>query len=228
LHQSPNKTNEKGLMLHIGCLIQTLMPNRILILLLCTFLMLFSASKMDAQTKGYYLIFSARAPSFHPFSIGGHAFVSWGKNVTDSLVLVSETYGFYPKADGNLLDYIGQLEPGRVVTGLTPNSKGQKLKQLVVPVDSLTWEHTICQAEGWNGRAYNLIYNNCVDYIAFVAEEVQLRTPRTDNLFGLPRNPVKYVKKLWRKNKRRVAKPPVIKFGSGETNTGTILPGANN
>lgn len=201
------------------------MPNRILILISCCLLMLFSASGMNAQTAGHYLIFSARAPSFRPFSIGGHAFVSWGKKVTDSLVFVSETYGFYPKVGGNLLNYIGQLEPGRVVQGLSLNSKGQKLKQLVVPVDSLTWEHTICQAEGWNGRAYNLIYNNCVDYIAFVAEVVQLHTPRTDNLFGLPHNPVKYIKKLWRKNKRRVAKPPMIQFGSGEINPGTVLPG---
>jgi hypothetical protein len=164
------------------------------------------APALFAQDGAYLLVFSARNASWKPFSIGGHAFVTWARIGKNQQMHLVETYGFYPNQKKNMFQAITSLESGQVIEGYLLNSKGKRTYQLKVQVDSTTWTQSLCNAEGWNGRAYNLIYNNCNDFLSAVAEQAGLKTPKTNNLFGFPRNPVKYIKKLWRKNKNRVGR----------------------
>jgi hypothetical protein len=161
---------------------------------------------VTAQKTDYVLIFSARSPSWKPFSVGGHAFVSWATLAADNQLHIAETYGFYPGKNKSMWDALTSLEAGRVVRGFLINSNGKRLYQLKVQVDSVVWTQSLCNAEGWNGRSYNLIYNNCSDFLSDIAEAAGLKTPATHNCLGLPRKPVVFIKKLWRKNKKRLGR----------------------
>jgi len=160
----------------------------------------------------YYIIFSARPAALKPLSFGGHAFVSWGSGRKDSLIVAKHTYGFYPKKGSNIINAVVLVEPGRIQKGYKNNSNGKRVRQLIVQVDPKTWQFSVGHAEGWHGSKYNLLYSNCIDFIDYLACEAHLHTPCTTNIFALPRSPVKYVKKLWRKNKKRSVKPYNVRF----------------
>lgn len=160
----------------------------------------------------YYLIFSARPRALKPLSFGGHAFVSWGSARKDSVIVAKQTFGFYPKKGGNIINAVVLVEPGRIQKGYKKNSDGKRVRQLIVQVDPKTWQFSLGQAEGWQGSRYNLLYSNCVDFMDYMACEAKLNTPCTTNIVGLPRGPVKYIKKLWRKNKKRSVHPYKVNF----------------
>lgn len=175
-------------------------------------LFLFPVVAQAQSDLQYYLIFSARGASLKPFSFGGHAFVTWGRCPKDSVVNAVITYGFYPNKKASLLGVVVEAETGDVLDGYRPNSKGRRVKQLVVKVDSVTWQQTRNQAEGWEGNSYNVIYKNCVDFIDYIAATAGLDTPSTTNWLSLPRKPVNYIRRLWRKNKKYAVRVRKIKF----------------
>jgi hypothetical protein len=152
----------------------------------------------------YYIVFSARDVSLRPFSIGGHAFVSWGFANGSPLICSEKSLGFFPGNDMNMLDALVATKRGRVVKGYFNNSKGLYMRQLTVEVDSTVWANTQCEADIWNYQPYNLLTRNCLHFMDNVAKMADLRRPRTSTFFfRLPKRPVKYTRQLFRKNKKR-------------------------
>jgi hypothetical protein len=198
------------------------------ILLFSLFLLNAAGIQIQAQTPSntqYFLIFSARRPSLKPFSIGGHAFVSWGRGQKDSLVRAVQTYGFYPNKKNTPWATVTEVNIGDVTLGYRKNANGKKVRQLIIQVDSMTWTRTRNQAEGWEGNGYNLLYKNCTDFIDYVAETAGLETPRTTNCLWLPVKPFNYIKKLWRKNRKHALRIRALKFDADGVTPNAILLG---
>jgi hypothetical protein len=169
-----------------------------------------------ADSKKYYLLFSAREASIKPFSLAGHAFVSWGIAERDSQICSQITYGFYPTAGHGLLAELFQKKRGKVIFGFMKNSNRRKILQVIARTDSATWHETRDTAQIWVRRGYNLLDQNCVKFIDDIAETVGLRTPRTRMLLGFPRRPTNYVHRLYKKNKRRTIENRGLTFDRKE------------
>ena len=184
-------------------------------------------SQLPAQiSEHYYLIFSARPATLKPFSIGGHAFVSWGRGDSNE-IKAQRSFGFYPKPKSNLCALLFKKNPGRVENGFKTNSRGVRVTQMVMELDSLHWYESLQTADVWNGEPYNLWDYNCTAYVDGVAKMVHLKTPRRKTLFGFPRAPVKYIERLWRKNQKRSTKPARIYYENSDTKVATIILGPN-
>jgi hypothetical protein len=173
----------------------------------------------------YFLIFSARRPALKPFSLGGHAFVSWGRGQKDSTIYAVQTYGFYPNSKKSPLTVVTEVNTGDVTTGYRKNAVGKKVRQLIIQVDSMTWSRTRNQAEGWDGNGYNLLYKNCTDFIDYIAETAGLITPKTTNCLWLPVKPYNYIKRLWRKNRKHALRLNRLRFDPEGVTPNAILLG---
>jgi hypothetical protein len=172
--------------------------------------LLFFCPDLFAQTtdsavvkQRYYIIFAARPAKLAPFSAGGHAFVTWGIGGGDDSIVARHTYGFFPDEKSKLVISVAKKRPGRLVRGFFKNSSRQKIRQMIVPVDSLTWHQTIMDAMDWDGKGYNLLKSNCLSFMDNLADQAGMDTPRTELAFGYPRTPSKYIKRLKTKNKSK-------------------------
>jgi hypothetical protein len=179
------------------------------ILLFCAFFL----AKSTFGQSDFFIIFSAREASAKPFSLAGHAFVSWGiapKN--DSLICSEFTLGFFPNERTGILANIFRSKKGILVVGFLKNSNKRPLQQVIVRTDSLTWLETRDSSALWRTRGYNLIEDNCVKFINDVAEILEMRTPRTNMIVGFPRRPTNYLHRLYRKNRKTVVKRTDVVF----------------
>lgn len=141
------------------------------------------------------LVFYARPPSWRPFSLGGHAFVSWVTE--DSLHLFSEkTYGFYPIRPCTMMNMWFKT-PGHLVPGFERNmAENLSTKAQSLAVTAAVFKETEQVALGWKKTYFHLFTRNCLDMMDEVAESIGLRTPKTRLLFVLPKSPVKYLRQL--------------------------------
>ena len=185
---------------------------------LLLFILLGLGGSLFSQQKHahYYVTFSARDVSVRPFSLGGHAFVSWGYVDTGIALISEKTLGFFPSKESNMLEEMVARRRGRVVRGYFSNGKGLFLRNMTIEVDSAVWWDTQCEGDIWNYQPYNLFTRNCVHFLDNVVKITGLRRPRTYTwLFHLPMRPVKYTRKLRRKNKRKAVYFRKMHFDQG-------------
>ncbi len=172
----------------------------------CFFSSVFAQNSIKNDTgRAFFLAFEARPPKLAPFSIGGHAFVTWGFLKGKDSVAAAHTLGFFPSEHGNLGAALTKNRPGHVVRGFFENSSRQKIRQLVVEVDESAWLASLDSARAWDGRGYNLLRSNCVAFMDVIAEVAGLETPDAKAALGLPRTPVRYVSKLLNANSERAS-----------------------
>jgi hypothetical protein len=171
---------------------------------LAIFATLYSATLVQAQTarERFTMIFSARPPALKPFSIGGHAFVTWGLATDDSLVNTVETAGFYP-TDMKAHQFMSNVR-GKIKRGYDYNRNGNPdVAEVRVDVPDSVYFATLRAIHNWQDADYNLCQQNCLSFLDEMADHAGLKTPSTKRFFFFPKTPHRYVKQLHRKNTRR-------------------------
>lgn len=152
-----------------------------------------------------YILFSARNPSLKPFSIGGHGFVSWVKQSHKDTLILANTLGFYPNLNINLIEKIFEFHEGEISRDYSYNKNGKKVEQIIFEVDTIMWCNSQNISFTKKKKNWNLMRSNCVFLMDEVAQTLQLERPKTMILKVLPLRPVRYIKKLRRLNKDKVA-----------------------
>jgi hypothetical protein len=155
-----------------------------------------------AQTPHYYLLFSARFPTIRPFSIGGHAFITWRNEDSIQQKFSQFTYGFYPtKGMGIFRDIEGTIKEG-----YAKNSNRERLvRRFIIEVDSLEYAETMQEVEVWKSQPYSLYNNNCIHFMNAIAVKLGLKPVNTRTCL-LPMYPYKYIRKLKKLNTLRIVK----------------------
>lgn len=145
------------------------------------------------------LVFYARPPALSPFSLGGHAFVSWVTE--DSLHLFHETvYGFYPAKPRNFLTMWFKTK-GKIVGGFEENyAQNLWMEDCLRIVSDSVFHGSMRAALRWQGTRYHLFGRNCLAFVDAVADCVGLETPSTRRFFILPKSPTRYLRQLIRMN----------------------------
>jgi hypothetical protein len=163
---------------------------------------LFLSQCIIAQTPHYYILFSARFPTLRPFSIGGHAFITWRHE--DSLQQKTNqfTYGFYPTKGMGILKNVD----GTIKEGYAKNSNRERLvRRFIIEVDSAEYAETLQEVEVWKSQAYSLYNNNCIHFMNAIALKLGLKPASTRSCI-IPMYPFKFIRKLKKLNKLRIAK----------------------
>ncbi len=169
--------------------------------LLTVFLILFS-SLCFAQNGHYYILFSARFPSLRPFSIGGHAFITWRSEDSTQNKEEQFTYGFFPKKGGGIFNNT----EGALMEGYVKNSNRERLvRRFIIEVDSACYHETLETVGKWQKQTYNLFNRNCVDFLDEMSLKLGLKTPKT-KICIFPRKPQRYIKLLKKSNPTRITK----------------------
>ena len=158
----------------------------------------------DTIPKRYLIIFSARDASLYPFSIGGHAFTTWATQTSPDTIILELTLGFYPNANASLLEKIFEYKHGHLGSGYNNNSNQMELEEMVIEVDSTTWCNSQDVKINWQRKQYNLLRSNCVMFLNAVAKKTNLHRTKTMRCHFLPIKPIRYLRKLQRKNKDRI------------------------
>ena len=159
-------------------------------------------SSSVAQTPHYYLLFSARFPTLRPFSIGGHAFITWRREDSFQLKTSQFTYGFFPvKGMGIFKDVQGTVQEGYVKN----SNRELLLRRFVIEVDSLEYAETMQEVEVWKSQPYSLYNNNCIHFMNAIGVKLGLKPVNTRTCFW-PMYPYKYLRKLRKINKLRIVK----------------------
>ena len=162
----------------------------------------FSTISFAQTQQHYYILFSARFPTFRPFSIGGHAFITWRSEDTILQKVEQYTYGFFPKKGMGLFKNVD----GNVVEGYIKNSNRDRLvRRFIVEVDSAVYFETLKEVDVWKAQPYNLFNNNCVNFIKKIALKMGLKVPSTKSCI-FPRKPFRYIKKMKKLNMLRIVK----------------------
>jgi hypothetical protein len=168
--------------------------------ILCFFL--FSFSGFAQSEQHYYVLFSARFATFVPFSIGGHAFITWRSEDSAQQKIEQFTYGFFPKKGMGLF---GSVE-GQLIEGYTKNSNKERfVRRFIIEVDSAQFSESLREVENWKARPYNLLTKNCVDFMNDVALKLGLTGVSTKACI-FPLKPSRYIKRLKKKNNDRIIK----------------------
>jgi hypothetical protein len=163
---------------------------------------LFSVLGFAQNEKHYYVLFSARFATFTPFSIGGHAFITWRSEDSSQQKIEQFTYGFFPKKGMGLF---GSVE-GQMVEGYTKNSNRERfVRRFIIEVDSAQFSESLNVVEYWKTQNYNLLNNNCVDFMNQVAQKLGL-TGVSTKVCIFPLKPSRYIKRLKKANKDRIMK----------------------
>lgn len=160
-----------------------------------------------AQKPHYYLLFSARFPTLIPFSIGGHAFITWRSEDSLQQKTSQFTYGFYPvKGLGIFRDV-----DGKIVEGYVKNSNRELfLRRFIIEVDSAEYAETLQEVELWKSQSYSLYNNNCIHFMNAVAVKLGLKPVNTHTCIW-PMYPYKFIRKLRKLNTLRIAKNKYLK-----------------
>jgi hypothetical protein len=168
---------------------------------------LFSSIGFAQSQQHYYILFSARFPTFRPFSLGGHAFITWRSEDSAFHKVEQFTYGFFPKKGSPIFKSVD----GLVVEGYVKNSRKDLLvRRFIIEVDSTDYVETLKEVDNWKKQSYNLFSNNCVDFMRDVAAKLKLNAPRVRACI-LPQKPFKYIKKLKKLNVSRIVKNDYLK-----------------
>jgi hypothetical protein len=155
-----------------------------------------------SQNQHYYILFSARFPSFRPFSIGGHAFVTWRSEDSIFQKVEQFTYGFFPKKGTPIFHGV----EGLVVEGYVKNSNRDRLvRRFIIEVDSTDYHESLKEVDTWKTQSYQLFNNNCVNFMKDIAEKLRLKTLPTKGCI-FPKKPFRYIKKLKKLNASRIVK----------------------
>ena len=150
----------------------------------------------------YYVLFSARFATFVPFSIGGHAFITWRSEDSSQQKIEQFTYGFFPKKGMGLFKSV----EGQLIEGYTKNSNKERfVRRFIIEVDSLQFTESLKEVENWKSQSYNLFNKNCVDFMNDVALKLGLTGVSTKACI-FPLKPSRYIKRLKKKNKDRIIK----------------------
>jgi hypothetical protein len=167
-----------------------------------TILLLAFSSLCFAQTQHYYILFSARFASFRPFSIGGHAFITWRSEDSAFQKVEQLTYGFFPKKGGGLFKSV----EGSVVEGYVKNSNRERLvRRFMIEVDSALYAESLHHVDTWQAQFYNFFNKNCVDFMNEMAVKLDLKIPPPKSCI-FPRRPSTYIRKLKKLNKIKLVK----------------------
>jgi hypothetical protein len=160
-----------------------------------------------SQNQHYFILFSARFPTLRPFSIGGHAFITWRSEDSAFHKVEQFTYGFFPKKGSPIF----KSAEGLLVEGYVKNSNRDLLvRRFIIEVDSVDYVETLKEADNWKKQSYNLFTNNCVDFMRDVAAKLKLNAPRVRTCI-LPQKPFRYIKKLKKLNASRIVKNEYLK-----------------
>jgi hypothetical protein len=159
-----------------------------------------AVAQASVDTPRYYIMFSARFATIWPFSAGGHAFVTWRKELRDTITKQQITLGFFAAEGNGLLDNT----PGKIIPGYIKNSNKEKyVRRCIIEVDSLTYIRSIESVLVWRDTTYSLYNRNCVHFIDGVAREIQLKTPDISGRV-LPMKPSIYIKRLVKLNQAKL------------------------
>jgi hypothetical protein len=150
----------------------------------------------------YYVLFSARFATVVPFSIGGHAFITWRSEDSSQQKIEQFTYGFFPKKGMGLF----KSTEGQLVEGYTKNSNKERfVRRFIIEVDSAQFVESLREMEKWKSETYNLFNKNCVNFMNDIALQLGLTGVSTKSCI-FPMKPSRYIKKLRKKNKNRIIK----------------------
>lgn len=155
-----------------------------------------------AQKPHYYLLFTARFPTLRPFSIGGHAFITWRNEDVSNKKMKQFTYGFYAtKGMGVLKDVDGTIKEG-----YAKNSNRERLvRRFIIEVDSLQYAQTMQEVEVWKTQRYSLYHNNCIHFMNAIIEKIRFQPVKIRSCV-LPMYPYRYIRKLKKLNVLRIVK----------------------
>ena len=174
-----------------------------------TFLILFGllfttvvSAQKSRPKPHYYLLFSARFPTLRPFSIGGHAFLTWRMEDSAAKKYEQFTYGFGPAEGSGIFKKV----KGEVLGGYIKNSKRERLmRRFIIEIDSSDYSNTLKEINIWKTQSYSLYRNNCVHFMNSVASKTCLETVSTKSCI-IPKYPYRYIKQLKKKNRLRIIK----------------------
>ena len=126
------------------------------------------------HTARYYVLFTARAPALRPFSIGGHAFITWRKEDTVRKKSPQFTYGFSPK-EGKGMGIFNPVK-GHMVAGYTTNSRKEIfIRRFIIEIDSAQYSNSLKEIPIWKKESYSLFHKNCVTFMNDIAIIVGLK-----------------------------------------------------
>lgn len=146
------------------------------------------------------LVFYARPAAISPFSLAGHAFVTWTATEDKSGPFVDKTYGFYPNKPSNCFRMWFKTK-GKVVQGFEKNYADSKwVEDCVQVVSEVTFNYSLNQALEWHHSRYHLFGRNCLAFVDEVAENVGMKTPSTRRFYILPKSPKRYLRQLVKMN----------------------------
>jgi hypothetical protein len=169
-------------------------------LVLC--FLIFSVIGFTQTEQHYYVLFSARFATFVPFSIGGHAFITWRSEDSTKQKIEQFTYGFFPKKGMGLFKSVD----GHLIEGYTKNSNRERfVRRFIIEVDSAKFAESLKEVENWKAQSYNLLTKNCVNFMNDVALKLGLTGVSTKSCL-FPMKPSRYIKKLKKKNIGRIIK----------------------
>lgn len=171
------------------------------------FCILLATLGFTQNQQHYYILFSARFPTLRPFSLGGHAFITWRSEDSAFQKVEQFTYGFFPKKGSPVFKSV----QGLLVEGYVKNSNRDLLvRRFIIEVDSAAYFETLKEVDNWKKQSYNLFTNNCVDFMRDMAAKLKLNAPRVRTCI-LPQKPFRYVKKLKKLNTSRIVKNEYLK-----------------
>lgn len=155
----------------------------------------------DSSGSDMYVIFAARAKNISKGD-PGHAFVGWGGSDNSSKQCRYSAWGFYPRvADAKaVLGYV----PAGIKNDAFSISPKQVVGRLIVRTDSSDFGWIEEAIEKWSTKKYNLLGQNCINFMMDVATGIGLRVP-TKQKITLPEN---YVKALIAANRSQLEETP--------------------
>ena len=168
-------------------------------LLLCIFsLPLFSQSEQK-----YKIIFSTRGAAIKPFSLTGHAFVTFAITDKNEREIEKQTFGFFPTHNSEDADESAIATVlGEVKEGFDANNTGNKATLYVTYwLDEKAWKLAKSSMKPWKKANYSFFKSNCVTFMADVVKASGLKSPKTLIKKFIPVYPTAYLKMLMRMNK---------------------------
>jgi hypothetical protein len=163
---------------------------------------LFLSQLILAQTPHYYVLFSARLPTLRPFSIGGHAFITWRNEDSLRQKTSQFTYGFFPTKGMGILKNV----EGTIKEGYAKNSNRERfVRRFIIEVDSAEYAETLQEVEVWKSQGYSLYNNNCIHFMNAIAVKLGLKPASTRSCI-IPMYPFKFIRKLKKMNRLRIVK----------------------
>ncbi|MBK1853273.1 hypothetical protein FE845_18150 [Marinobacter sp. 1-4A] len=160
-------------------------------------------SDVEDESK-YFLAFISRESD----GVGpGHAYVAWGVEDYEKQMSTGEAYGFYPQ-DGKAAWGVFKDVNGNILNEAFNAPSKQVNNHLLLSIEKDVYDSTKEILNKWEQQElkgelkYNLLSNNCINFVNNVALAAGLIVPETD--FQLPKL---YLESLIHMNKMRPNPP---------------------